>query len=55
MELELSYILSQIFTIITYVLLAITYYAKDRKTVLSLSFLSIITNSLEYVFLNAYS
>ena len=44
MELELSYILSQIFTIITYVLLAITYYAKDRKTVLSLSFLSIITN-----------
>ena len=35
--------------------MAITYYAKDRKTVLSLSFLSIITNSLEYVFLNAYS
>ena len=55
MDWSITYILSQIFTIIMYALLALTYYAKDRKTVLSLSFLSIITNSLEYVFLNAYS
>lgn len=55
MELTVTYILSQIFTIITYVLLAITYYAKDRKTVLTISFLSLIANGLAYAFLNAYS
>ncbi len=55
MELTTIYVLSQIFTIITYILLAITYYAKDRKTVLTISFLSLITNGLAYVFLNAYT
>lgn len=55
MELSTAYVLSQIFTIITYVLLAMTYYAKNRKTVLTISFASLITNGLEYVFLNAYS
>lgn len=55
MELTTAYVLSQIFTIITYVLLALTYYAKNRRTVLTISFLSLITNGLEYVFLNAYS
>lgn len=55
MELTTAYVLSQIFTIITYVLLAMTYYAKNRKTVLTISFASLITNGLEYVFLNAYS
>ena len=34
MNLNFTYILSQIFTIIMYVLLAMTYYAKDRKKVL---------------------
>ena len=33
MELTINYILSQIFTIIMYGLLALTYYAKDRKKV----------------------
>lgn len=55
MELTVAYILSQIFTIITYILLAITYYAKDRKTVLTISFLSLIANGLAYAFLNAYT
>ena len=55
MELTTAYVLSQIFTIITYVLLAMTYYAKNRKAVLTLSFASLITNGLEYVFLSAYS
>lgn len=55
MELSTAYVLSQIFTIITYILLAMTYYAKNRKTVLTISFASLITNGLEYVFLNAYS
>ncbi len=55
MELTTMYVLSQIFTIITYILLAITYYAKDRKTVLTISFLSLIANGLAYAFLNAYT
>lgn len=55
MELTVTYILSQIFTIIMYGLLAISYYAKDRKTILILSFLSLIANALAYVLLDAYT
>lgn len=55
MELTGSYIASQVFTIIMYVFLALTYYAKDRKTVLIFSFISLIANGLEYVLLNAYT
>ena len=39
MEISITYIISQIFTIIMYALLAISYYAKERKKVLILSFL----------------
>lgn len=55
MELTVNYILSQVFTIITYGLLALTYYAKDRKKVLIISFLSIIANGMAYIFLNAWT
>ena len=55
MEFTTEYILSQIFTIITYALLGITYYAKNRKTVLILSFLSVTANGIAYVFLEAYT
>ena len=55
MELTISYILSQVFTIIMYGLLALTYYAKDRKKVLILSFLSLIANGIAYIFLNAWT
>lgn len=55
MELTVNYILSQIFTILMYVLLAITYYVKDRKKVLIISFLSLIANAIAYVLLNAYT
>lgn len=50
-----TYILSQIFTIITYILLGITYYAKDRKKVLTISFLSLIANGIAYILLNAWT
>ena len=55
MELTINYVMSQVFTILTYVLLAITYYAKNRKTVLVISFLSIIANAVAYILLNAYT
>lgn len=55
MELTTAYILSQVFTIITYVLLGITYYAKNRKAVLVISFLSVAANGIAYIFLNAWT
>lgn len=55
MELTLSYILSQVFTILMYVLLAVTYYVKNRKTVLMISFLSLIANAIAYILLEAYT
>lgn len=38
-----------------YVLLAITYYVKNRKTVLVISFLSLIANAIAYILLEAYT
>lgn len=55
MEISITYIISQIFTIIMYALLAISYYAKERKKVLILSFVSLIANGIAYILLNAYS
>ena len=55
MELTLSYIMSQVFTIIMYILFAISYYAKDRKKILILSFLALVANALAYVLLEAYT
>lgn len=55
MELTLTYIMSQVFTIIMYLLLAVSYYAKDRKKILILSFLSLVANALAYVLLEAYT
>lgn len=55
MSFDITYILSQVFTIIMYALLALSYYAKDRKKVLILSFLSLIANGVAYILLNAWS
>ena len=55
MELTSTYILSQIFVILTYILLGITYYAKDRKRILILNFASLIANGIAYIFLNAWT
>lgn len=55
MELTVTYIVSQIFTILTYVLLGLTYHAKNRKTVLIISFLSLIANGIAYILLEAYT
>lgn len=55
MEISVAYIISQVLTIITYILLALTYYAKNRNRVLIISFLSLITNGLAYAFLSAWT
>ena len=55
MEITTTYILSQVFTIITYVFIGMTYYAKDRKSVLIISFSSLIANGIAYIFLSAWT
>lgn len=55
MEITVTYVFSQIFTILMYILLAISYYAKNRKSVLILGFLSVIANGIAYILLKAYT
>ena len=55
MELTLEYILSQVFIIISYLFLVLSYQAKTRKTILTYSFVSLIANGISYVFLQAYT
>lgn len=55
MNWSITYILSQIFTIIMYILLGLTYYAKERKKVLILNFLALIANGIAYIFLGAWT
>lgn len=55
MEWTFAFIVSQIFTILMYLLLAITYYVKNRRTVLVISFLSLLANAIAYILLHAYT
>lgn len=55
MELTLQYILSQVFVIISYFLLVLSYQAKSRKNILVLSNISLIANGISYIFLQAYT
>ncbi len=52
---NITYILSQVFIIISYILLAFTYQTKNRTNILIFSFGSLIMTGLSYVFLSAYS
>ena len=55
MEWTLTYIVSQVFTIIMYALLGLTYLQKDRKKVIIICFLSIMANMVAYTLLHAWS
>lgn len=55
MHITTTYVVSQIFVIITYIFLASTYYAKDRKKILIINFVSLISNLIAYILLNAYT
>ena len=52
---NITYILSQVFIIISYILLAFTYQTKNRKNILIFNFGSLIMTGLSYIFLSAYS
>ena len=49
------YVISQIFVIISYVLLAGTYFYKDRKKILIMSFGAVASNAIGFIFLGAWS
>ena len=55
MELTLSYVLSQVFIILNYIFLIITYQLKDRKQILLLNIASLSSAGLSYIFLSAYT
>ena len=50
-----AYVISQIFTILMYLFLAVSYLTKKRKSILIISTISIILNALAYVFLEAWT
>lgn len=52
---NLTYILSQVFIIISYIFLVFTYQTKNRKSILIFNFISLIATGLSYIFLSAYS
>lgn len=49
------YFLSQVFVIITYTLMALTYFTKNRKVILILNSAAIITNSTSFMLLSAWT
>ena len=50
-----TYLLSQVFIIINYILLIFTYQCKSRKNILILNFGGLIATGISYIFLSAYS
>lgn len=55
MELTVTYILSQIFTILMYIFLGVTYQVKDRYKILFFCILANTSQGIAYLLLNAYS
>lgn len=55
MEIDFIYILSQIFTIIMYALLAWTYFLKDKRKIVIVSGASIIVNAIAFILLGAWT
>lgn len=53
--LTLSYILSQLFAIIYYIIFCITYYMKNKKNILVLGVVSIFIHSISYALLGGWS
>lgn len=55
MEITTQYIISQVFTVISYIFLASTYHSKNRKTILILNILTQIAFTVAYILLGAWS
>jgi len=55
MELTMEYILSQVITIVAYILFAFSYYAKSRNNILILNLLAYFLSAIAFVLLYAWS
>ena len=55
MEIDQTYIMSQVFTILMYALLGVTYQVKSRRKILILSIFSNAFQGIAYLLLNAKS
>lgn len=51
----MEYIISQTFVVLSYVLLGITYFLKNRKLILTLSLSAVLCNGVSYFLLKAWS
>lgn len=51
----MEYILSQIFVVLSYILLGSTYLIKNRSTILCINLCSLVCNGVSYFFLGAWS
>lgn len=52
---DFVYVLSQIFTILMYALLAWTYFLKDKRKIVIISALSLVANIIAYILLGAWT
>lgn len=50
-----TYILSQVFIILYYIFLIMTYQSKSRRNILIFNFCALIATGISYIFLSAYS
>lgn len=55
MDINFTYVLSQIFTILMYVLMAWTYFLKEKRQIVIVSALSLVTNIIAYILLGAWT
>ncbi len=51
----MEYIFSQIFVVLSYALLGVTYFVKNRRLILIYSVSSLVANAISYFFLGAWS
>ena len=52
---DFQYILSQVFTVIMYAFLAMTYFCKKKRTIVIVSGIAIVINALVYLLLSAWT
>ena len=55
MEMNFTYVLSQIFTILMYAFMAWTYFLKEKRQIVIVSVLSLIANIIAYILLGAWT
>lgn len=55
MDIDFIYVLSQIFTILMHVLMAWTYFLKEKRRIVIVSALSLVANIIAYVLLGAWT